>query len=654
MSRNDMYADWAAAYVAAPTTYKLAPLNSGTNKIDATYLPTSSDTPKGEWNANTNSPSLADGSGTAGDYYDVTTAGTQDLGSGSIAYTVGDVVKYNGSTWYKIDSVANILDGSATAADGRSTLSVNSIDEDAQANALKTTAPALYFDGSSSVVTVAHDAKQHFNNGTDDLPFSVSFWVNTDFAVAGGLVAKYQSGAKEFVAWVTGSGLRLNLSDGTDEPYIQTASLTAYSNKWTHITITSEGAGPNYSNDFPAAIDSLKVYVNGDDITSGATKQNEAAYGGLNNSSAAMTLMSFSGGNFKKGSIRGLKIFNRELTASEIAELARGNDLGFADEWGGALGGVYTQDTTPSGEWTGTNLVDSDEAGPIGGRSNILKLTTNSGSSTHYIQDAKISTGKRYRVEGFYYIPSGQSNVDGFRIGTNTSTDLGVSVPTATLGAWTKVSCEFISNSANIRITLSDGGAQTFDDAGGDDVAYFDALTITEIGTLADFRAERYDTSTSKLYDLSDNAFVGTGTSVTLTGREVPVYTTGTWTPSISFGGGSTGITYSAQEGVYTRIGNTCFVTGVITLSAVGSDTGTARLAGLPFANHNMTATSYGSSSVVAFDMTGLTSAVNLLNEDNQPNAILYGSGATGATAVTHANFTATSSLRFSMTYQIQ
>src|SRR6056300_12865 len=107
MARNDMYADWAAAYVAAPTTYKLAPLNSGTNKIDATYLPTSGDTPKGEWNANTNSPALADGSGTAGDYYDVTVAGSQDLGSGSIAYTVGDVVKYDGATWYKIDSVAN-------------------------------------------------------------------------------------------------------------------------------------------------------------------------------------------------------------------------------------------------------------------------------------------------------------------------------------------------------------------------------------------------------------------------------------------------------------------------------------------------------------------------------------------------------------------
>src|SRR5210317_2230928 len=97
VARDDAYADWAAAYVAAPTTYKLAPLNSGTNKIDATYLPTGADTAKGAWDANANSPTLIDGTGTAGDYYDVTVAGSQDLGSGSIAYTVGDVVKYDGA-----------------------------------------------------------------------------------------------------------------------------------------------------------------------------------------------------------------------------------------------------------------------------------------------------------------------------------------------------------------------------------------------------------------------------------------------------------------------------------------------------------------------------------------------------------------------------
>ena len=114
ISRDNFRQDTADAFVAAPGTYNLAPLNSGTGKIDAVYLSSSSDTPKGAWDASTNTPTLADGSGTAGDYYDVTVAGSSDLGSGSIAFTVGDVVKYNGTVWFKIDSVANILDGVST------------------------------------------------------------------------------------------------------------------------------------------------------------------------------------------------------------------------------------------------------------------------------------------------------------------------------------------------------------------------------------------------------------------------------------------------------------------------------------------------------------------------------------------------------------
>jgi len=55
----------------------------------------------GDWNASTNSPGLTDGSGTANQYYRVSVAGTQDLGSGSITYAVGDYVKYSGSVWYK-------------------------------------------------------------------------------------------------------------------------------------------------------------------------------------------------------------------------------------------------------------------------------------------------------------------------------------------------------------------------------------------------------------------------------------------------------------------------------------------------------------------------------------------------------------------------
>jgi hypothetical protein len=114
ISRDNFRQDTADAFVAAPGTYNLAPLNSGTGKIDAVYLSSTSDSPKGAWDASSNTPTLADGSGTAGDYYDVTVAGSSDLGSGSIAFTVGDVVKYNGTVWFKIDSVANILDGVST------------------------------------------------------------------------------------------------------------------------------------------------------------------------------------------------------------------------------------------------------------------------------------------------------------------------------------------------------------------------------------------------------------------------------------------------------------------------------------------------------------------------------------------------------------
>lgn len=78
----------------------VATLDSG-GKIPAAQLPNTVMEYKGVWNANTNSPSLSDASGNAGDVYLVTTAGTQDLGSGSQTFAVGDWVVYSGSIWQK-------------------------------------------------------------------------------------------------------------------------------------------------------------------------------------------------------------------------------------------------------------------------------------------------------------------------------------------------------------------------------------------------------------------------------------------------------------------------------------------------------------------------------------------------------------------------
>lgn len=59
---------------------------------------------KGTWNASTNTPALADGTGDNGNAYRVSVAGSQDLGAGSISFSVDDRVIYNGATWEKWDA----------------------------------------------------------------------------------------------------------------------------------------------------------------------------------------------------------------------------------------------------------------------------------------------------------------------------------------------------------------------------------------------------------------------------------------------------------------------------------------------------------------------------------------------------------------------
>lgn len=75
------------------------------------------------------------------------------------------------------------------------------------------------------------------------------------------------------------------------------------------------------------------------------------------------------------------------------------------------------------------------------------------------------------------------------------------------------------------------------------------------------------------------SATAGTGTSELLDD-----YEEGAWTPALLFGGASTGITYSHQTGVYTKIGNIVNFSLRIRISSAGTATGAATISGLPFA----------------------------------------------------------------------
>ena len=103
-----------------------ASLDAG-GKIPAAQLPSSVIEYKGTWNASTNTPTLADGTGDAGDVYIVSVGGTQNLGSGSITFDAGDWVMYNGAIWQK--STGSNAVASVNGQTGIVSIGVNDLDD---------------------------------------------------------------------------------------------------------------------------------------------------------------------------------------------------------------------------------------------------------------------------------------------------------------------------------------------------------------------------------------------------------------------------------------------------------------------------------------------------------------------------------------------
>ena len=80
------------------------------------------------------------------------------------------------------------------------------------------------------------------------------------------------------------------------------------------------------------------------------------------------------------------------------------------------------------------------------------------------------------------------------------------------------------------------------------------------------------------------SATPGTGTSELLAD-----YEEGTFTPALTFGGGSTSITYGSRYGYYVKIGAVVYYFISFQLSNKGSSTGDAVITGLPFTSSSST-----------------------------------------------------------------
>lgn len=127
-------------------------------------------------------------------------------------------------------------------------------------------------------------------------------------------------------------------------------------------------------------------------------------------------------------------------------------------------------------------------------------------------------------------------------------------------------------------------------------------------------------------------------------------YEEGSFTPELQFGGGATAMSYTTQLGRYTKIGRQVTVTGTVVLSAKGSGTGTAEIAGLPFAPLN---DGNPASCAVGFaaSFASVTGAVLARLQSAASRISLYQSANGAAAALSEANLTNSASLSFTATY---
>jgi len=176
--------------------------------------------------------------------------------------------------------------------------------------------------GNLYYVDVADSADFSFTNGTNDLSFSISMWVN--FSAISGfgnwLINKRNatSGGDEWQFVYYSGLLRFVKFDKTSNTIIQEASFsfTPTTNVWYHMI---------YSEDGSQTFAGMKIYLNGVSQTL-TNSSSGGTYTGMNNGSSivrmGMSAWAAADALKHRGKLDEIAIWkNRELTSTEVTEL---------------------------------------------------------------------------------------------------------------------------------------------------------------------------------------------------------------------------------------------------------------------------------------------------------------------------------------------
>jgi hypothetical protein len=211
------------------------PQLDGSGKILVSQLPNSVMEYKGTWNAATNTPTLADGTGNQGDVYLCNVAGTANFGSGPIAFVVGDQVIYSGTIWQRASGATGTVTSVAVTESGDS---------------LNVTGSPITTSGTINIGFNGNSGQ--YINGAGNL---------TTFPSLAGYVTSVTATAPLVSSGGTTPDLSIPAASASVDGYLDNADWTTFNNKQNAITLTTTGTSgvstligstlniPNYSTD---------------------------------------------------------------------------------------------------------------------------------------------------------------------------------------------------------------------------------------------------------------------------------------------------------------------------------------------------------------------------------------------------------------------
>ena len=261
------------------------PQLDGSGKILVSQLPNSVMEFKGTWNAATNTPTLVNGTGNAGDVYLVNVAGTHDFGDGPITFAVGDQVLYSGTTWERASGATGTVTSVAVTESGDAlTITGSPITTSGTINIGFAGTSGQYVNGAGGLTTFPSltgyvpytGATADVDLGTFDLTADVITGATGSFASNGGsdtFDINHSSGsgiALNITKGGSGEGLYINKTSGSGNAATIVGTLEATTLVKTGGTSSQflKADGSVDSNTY--ALDSLVVHLAGTETITGA------------------------------------------------------------------------------------------------------------------------------------------------------------------------------------------------------------------------------------------------------------------------------------------------------------------------------------------------------------------------------------------------